>query len=292
MTMKIEKILLCLDLSSTDELLVRYVAGLQRNLQQSMAITLFHNIRYDFLSAHPEFDGAMVDRLKKKVARELRGKYSPLLEEGNSGALEVIVMAESRTEEAILAQNRREKYDWLVMGKKNEISSSGILPWRILAADESETPMLLIPSDSQSQAINSLMVGLDLARSSGSFLEKVTLLAEQLDARWHALHVFQPPLTYFPFIEQADDAIQRDIRKKAQNRLDELWKSQRNVDSGSVELVQGSDIGRTLLDHAMDKGKDLLVIKRISRPGLLGHRLGGVARHILSQDIELPLLIL
>mgnify|MGYP006268840737 CR=1 FL=1 len=289
--MKINNILVCLDLSPLDTKLVSYVAYLQRTLGQPMGVTLFHNIRYDFLSAHPEFDESKVNNLCRRVAKDLAKKFGHLKEQ-EGVSLKITVEAKNRTEEAILALKRQERFDWLVMGKKNENASSGILPLRILAADEKETPMLLLPSDENQGEFHRIEVGLDLTKAADKFLARVADLAEALGSSWHAVHVYQAPAAYFPYIEQANDAIQKDIRERAQKRLDELWRKQKPDVEGTVDLVRGPDIARRLLDKSVADAADLLVIKRISKPGLMGHRLGGVARHMLSLDVDLPLLIL
>ncbi len=290
--MKINSVFLCLDLSATDLAVVKYMAALGQLLDTVDRVTLFHNIRFDFLeAAFPQPQD--YERLKAAIRSELAKKYLPYFESLNCQT-EVVVRDENNTTEAIIASKREAQTDLFVMGKKAEQEGAGSVPLKVLATDKGRTPLLLVPTDVQ-PAFHILIAAVDLSKQTPRSIGLATTLAHAFDKKLTYLHVYQMPLTYFPYIRKASKEVEQRIEENAKKSFQafEAEAGRQNTISFQFRLEKGSDVSDTVTEYVHTEGGDALIIGRLSKANLLGYRIGGVARRlIVSDELNVPIFIL
>ena len=291
--MRLNKLLLCLDLSSIDAVVVESALWMQQKSKKVEKFVLLHNIRYDFMQGYLDLDQEGIATLKKQIAKKLADKYLPLFE-ARSLACEIMIEDENSTEKAILRVSREKNIDLMLMGKKDETNGLGVIPQKILAIDEEKTPVLLVPEGKRPQ-FHHLLAAVDLSPSSAQVLERTLKLANIIDAKSvTCLHVYKLPLTYFPYIKHPDNQLKERIKQRAKDKFDHFIKSIKLEKPGlkALQLKPGSDVVGAIHDYAIGHDHDLIAIMRISRFNLLGNKLGGVARGFLTQKSKKALLII
>ncbi len=286
--MKFNKIQLCLDLSDIDTTLVKYAVFLA-NKAAIEKIYLFHNIRYDFLES-VDFSSSEVSQLKSVVAKKIQKRFEHLFQVTGK-TYEVVVEDDNSTTNAIMNFKQQNNIDLLVMGKKNEEDGAGIIPQKIMSIDKQTTPLLLIPEKAKLRFDHQL-AAIDLAPSSKKLLNASSELEKILDIETTYLHVYKLPVTYFPYIEEENDVIQKDIRKRAERKFSAFLKST-DITSNSwqLQLKKGVNVTKTIVNYANANEVDLILLGRIGKTNLLGNKLGGVARRFLATSLSQVLLI-
>lgn len=291
--MRLTNLLLCLDLSSIDTVVVESAVQLQQKSKSLEKVVLLHNVRYDFIQGYLELDQEGIVTLKKQIEKKLSDKFYPLLSRKGL-TCEILIKDENSTEKAILRVSKEHHIDLMLMGKKDETNGSGVIPQKILSIDEEKTPILLVPEGKKPQ-FHHLLAAVDLSPSSAQVVEGTLNLANSISAKSVAcLHVYKLPLTYFPYIKHSDTQLKERIQQRAKNKFDGFIKSIELEEPGlkALQLKSGGDVVGAIHDYAIGHDHDLIAIMRISKFNLLGNKLGGVTRRFLTQKSKKALLII
>lgn len=293
MEMKLDNILICLDLSPIDEVLVEKCLLFHRQSAAIKQVILFHNIRYDFLEGNIQLAEKDLEKLIEKIIEIISQKYGGLFD-AVGVSYTVKVLDENNTEKSILQILKSEHIDLMVMGNKAPKDGAGIIPQKVLAIDKKRTPLLLIP-ENNNLTFNHFLGGIDLLGTSKQTIEITHTLSELANGVSTCLYVYKIPNAYFPYIEFSNQQIQAQIEKKAKIKFQTFIHTIPDIlqaDSLSFVAVKGHNVTDTIRDYAHAHQVDVIIVQRINKANKFGNPVGAVTRGLLSGKNEVSMLIL
>lgn len=289
--MKINNILVSLDLSDFDRSVIDYALFFAGKATEKPNLILFHNIRYDFLDDSLGLEPDEIRKLKDTIEHNIRVAYKQKITQAGLSH-EILVQDDNSTAQSLL-RTKNEKYvDLIIMGQKKPPHGAGILPQKVLTLDQDRTPVLLVPVG-LSPKIDKILAPIDLSPATTKILNWVTLLSEQLQTKSQGIYVYQLPMTYFPYFTASDDELEAQLKRKAEKRIESFLKKNavKPKDNWPIAIKKGANITKVILEYLEKNPADLVVLGRIGRTNLLGNQLGGVARRFIAARSTRPLLI-
>lgn len=289
---KINSILVCLDLSSFDKALTNFTIYLENHLDADARITLFHNIRYDFLGSQMKLSEGQIRTLKEKIKVEIHDQCKPLFKNKNI-EFDLIIDDDNSTVKSILKARDACEADLILMGRKREDEGAGIVPQKLLSMDRKRTPVLLV-REGKPPKIDNFVAAVDLTPVTAKVVDATGDLAKQFGGTPTCLYVYQIPITYFPYIESSNEELKAEIKENSTNKFRSFIKENEDLKlvNWNLELRKGTNIARSIVEYLEESDSDLLVIARVGKPNLLGIRVGGVTRRLLGTPLPVPLLII
>jgi len=289
--MKINNILISLDLSDFDHSVVDYTLFFAAKAAEKPHLVLFHNIRYDFLDDSLGLEPDETKKLKETIEANIRTEYKKKITQ--TGLTYEIQVKEDNSTAQSLLRSKNEKYvDLIIMGQKKPPYGAGILPQKILTLDQDRTPVLLVPVG-LTPKIDKMLAPIDLSPATTKILNWVTLLSEQLQTQSEGIYVYQLPMTYFPYFSTSDDELEANLKRKAEKRIEAFMRKNavKPKENWPITVKKGANITAVILKHLEKHPADLVILGRIGRTSLLGNQLGGIARRVMAARTATPLLI-
>lgn len=289
---RINNILVCLDLSSFDKALTDFTVYLENHLDADAKITLFHNIRYDFLGSQIRLSNSQILILKDKIRDSILKECRPLFKNQDID-FDLIIDDNNSTVKSILKARDNCEADLIVMGKKLEDEGAGIVPQKLLSLDRKRTPVLLV-RDGRLPNIEHFTAAVDLTPITARVVDATGDLARQFGGMPTCLYVYQIPITYFPYIESSNDDLKEEIKENSREKFQSFIKENEDLKlvNWNLELKKGTNVARSIIEYLEESDSDLLVIARVGQINLLGTRVGGVTRRLISSPLPVPLLII
>jgi nucleotide-binding universal stress UspA family protein len=292
MMKKIHSILVCLDLSNFDKAITNFTIYLENHLEADARITLFHNIRYDFLGNQIKLSTEQIQQLKQKIKSEIHDQCRPLFKNQNID-FDLIIDDDNNTIRAILKARDACDADLILMGKKRDNEGAGIVPQKLLSMDRKRTPVLLV-REGKPPKIENFVAAVDLTPITARVVDATGDLAKQFGGTPTCLYVYQIPITYFPYIESSKEELTADIKENSTKKFRSFIKENKDLQlvNWNLELRKGTNIARSIVEYLEETDSDLLVIARVGKPNLMGIRVGGVTRRLLGTPLPVPILII
>lgn len=289
--MKINKILLSLDLSRVDGSLVAYTLFFLSKMEGEKHLTLFHNIRYDVLDESLGVEQSDIGDLRETIQNNIRKRHGRALQE--SGLTYDITVSDHRsTTEALIRTKDELETDLLVMGLKTPVQGAGIVPQNFLSMDREGTTLLMVPEQSPQQ-IKQIFSPIDLSPVTDDLLRVSEQLARRFDAGKSCLYVYKLPMLYFPYIETEEEVLEKRLKKKADRKISTFLENRDwgDVEEWDIQVKKGVNVSKVIVNHIHRNPVDLVIMGRIGRTNLLGSRLGGVTKRVLGSGLKKPILI-
>lgn len=150
------------------------------------------------------------------------------------------------------------------------------------------SPIAVLLVDGRHAAdFRSAMVGIDFSEQSTRALYAALHLARIERCPLHAVHVFAPPtLHYQAPTPQASPTYQRQFQAALKERLESLVAEQRKLVGDvkvSCDLFQHTSHGYGLIDFAMEKKVDVVVVGTLGRTNLRTLLLGSTAERVVRE---------
>jgi nucleotide-binding universal stress UspA family protein len=290
--MKINKILLSLDLSRVDGSLVAYTLFFLSKLDGQKHLTLFHNIRYDVLDESLGVEESDIKGLKETITENIRHRHGQVLQE--SGLTYDILVQDHRSTTAALIHAKDElQADLLVMGLKTPVQGAGIVPQNFLSMDREGTPLLMVPEQSPMQ-IRHIFSPIDLSPVTEAQVRVSEKLALKFEAEKSCLYVYKLPMLYFPYIETEEEILEKRLKKKADKKITSFLENSdwSNTEDWDIQVKKGVNVAKVIVNHIHRNPVDLVIMGRIGKTNLLGSRLGGVTKRVLSGGLKKPILLI
>lgn len=287
-TMKWNSILVCLDLSDNDASIVDYAALLALQFGAIEEVVLLHNIRFDFAGVSTSFSNADIERLIHKIKRRLDDQYRSHFE-AFSVDFEVVVSDKNSTTKAVLIEAEQRNSDVILMGKKGSSEGLGIIPQKVLATDQRQVPLLLVPSLA-THSLKDIVAAIDLSNATRKVVQTIQMFQREVLSKITFFHVYKVPMNYFPYLETSTEKLHDNIRQRAAKRM-EQFQSELGGDNWEMVIQQKSNVSSAVLAFTEDQNAGLLVIGRLGKTNLLGNHIGGVTRTLLSIDVKMPICI-
>ena len=288
--MKINKLFVCLDLSDYDRECIKYAAFLVANTESVSKVVLFHNIRFDFINALPDFEKTAVNDLKRKIEQKIINQYRHVFDHPRV-VLQVIVDDNNNTNASLENTIGNHKKTLVVMGLKKREDGTGIVPMKHLAHTGLTNPVLLCPRKTLPR-VSSVLLAVDLSSRTDEILDAGVFFAQKLNSKITGVNVNALPVSYFPYIDFSSRTIREKLKAKAKKRFHHfLEKNEQFQDDWDFELLTGDNIAASIFNYFEERRCDLLIIGKTGETHAKHNRLGGTTNRILKIDFRKPVLV-
>ncbi|MBC5992198.1 universal stress protein [Pontibacter cellulosilyticus] len=278
----IDSMMVCLDLSDIDEVLVRFTRSICERLPVKK-VYFVHNIKTTELS--DEFREYFGDL---NISNEIEGNIADIVTEhfANCTEHEILVSEEPNTEVILADLVKRYSVKLTLLGKRMSDKSTGALGTKLLRI--LPCSVLVFPETARFDIAN-VLTPIDFSDTSVHALRLSKSLADQLGLNLEIIHVYKLPTQYFPLI--SEEKATRKAEEVVKGKFADLQKRHQEIADVPYTLVRAA--GKTVAERIymqLEKGKhDLLVV------GLKGHNpipslsLGSVPTELYNMDIDIPL---
>jgi nucleotide-binding universal stress UspA family protein len=280
----VNQMLVCLDLSEMDEILVKYArffcetAGVKK-------VYFVHNVKtYDLGDDFREWFGDidLAGEVEKEIGALVRKHF------GDVAEYDILVSEEPNTEVILADVVRQYKIQLTMVGRKEQLKGSGILGTKLLRI--LPCSVLVVP-ELAPHKITKILVALDFSKSSQKALEHGRHLTEQLGVAADVLHTYQLPSQYFPMVNEKE-AVKK-AEKHVWEKISELKKKNPALEAMNFSIVRaaGKSVAERLENHLARNGNDLLILGRRGSNPLPTLKLGSVPTELYGSAIRVPLFL-
>lgn len=279
---KIDAMMVCLDLSDIDEKLVAFARSICDNLEVRK-VYFVHNIKLfelgeDFRELIGDVD----------LASEVEANISDIVAHqfGSSTDYEILVSEEPNTEVILADLVKRYQVKLTLLGKKMSDKSTGALGTKLLRI--LPCSVLVYPETARFN-IRKVLVPIDFSDTSVHALRLSKNLADQLSLQLEIMHVYRLPTQFFPLISE-DKAVQK-AEELVKGKFANLQKRHKEIADVPYTLVRAANksIAERIVLH-LEKGRhDLLVLGLKGNNPLPSLSLGSVPTEMYNTDIDVPL---
>jgi nucleotide-binding universal stress UspA family protein len=286
-----QRILISLDLTDMDAVLLRYASFLARTLRPAKIIFM-HAVEID--PDHHSLRDVLPDQdvpLEEILQEEIEQRIDTYFEAPEGAPLETSVhlLAGDATLN-ILKWASSEMVDLIVMGKKTRFRGSSIYGGKIVRL--SHTEVMFIPESARSD-IRKILVPVDFSPYSAMALRYALRMADRLGASVSCQYVYQLPVAYFPVIRDQQNVraeAKKDAEREYRNFLKSLDLSPKEVPC-HYSIEDGQGISHHIHTHAISLQPDLIVVGSKGRTDAAALLLGSVAERLIKDEQQIPIIV-
>lgn len=278
------RLMVALDLSRMDEILIEYVNYLS-TIWKISHVDFVHNVKQTELhNIYDEIADEKInieDLIKKELNREVEEWYK------GTSAYQVIVASENYTESVFSLMAKEQKTDIMIVGKKGKLKGTGAMSQklvRMLTCD-----MLLVP-ESVKHNMEHLLIPTDFTNNSAKAFQCAKAIQNQNQSNLHALHVYNIPSVYFPYIdrEKAMDRTEKHLNDKyvaflRRNKLE-------NIPFALAYHDELSVVG-AIRRYAERENMDIIIVSARGGNKITSLFIGSITNELLSEDLNSPVLV-
>lgn len=288
----IKKILVAVDFTSADEVLLRYTKLLTKKLKVTQ-VSFTHVVpRLDFfktLTAAGREKWETVWEINKSVTQELIIKVHSSLPEFN-GEINCEVLEGEPLAELLSKANTT---DLVLIGQREHTDNHGILARNL--ARKAKGNAFIIPENSTTN-VRKVLVPVDFSDNSGRALQETVNFAKALnpDVEITVLNIFELPNLSTYRLSKTPEQFREIVVKNTNLALDSFLRKyvpDQKINKAIVEMDLPS-IGHYIVKYAVRYGMDLIGI------GAKGHStvellfIGSVVEKVLNYNQQVPVLII
>lgn len=289
MSTSFRQIMIPLDLTSMDKLLIKYAAFLAESLKPD-AIKFIHviesyNLPDEIANMFQDLDEPVDQIIKKEINQEIAEYYK-----GTDGTAVDIQVIEGSPTDTILREADQKETDLLIMGKKTGFKGKGILTGKLVRLIHCS--VLILPENSRLK-IEKIHVPIDFSKYSQIALRQALVLAENFNAELIAQHIYSIPVHYYPYIsstQKMDKPIEENAKKEYEKFLKKVSKPKPDIRCIFTKDEEG-DTSQRIYEGAIEQGADLMVIGSKGGTDAASYLIGSTAEKLTAYDKTIPLLI-
>lgn len=285
---KIERILVALDLTEMDELLVKYSSHLAKFLE-SEKVYFIHVARdlelpEDLKKNYPDLmapsDESMTDSINKLIEKSWESNYN---------CEKVVEIKEGDPSEQILKWVNIKNVDMMVMGRKRKMKGGGIVPQKI--AKVAQTSLMMVP-EGFSFKLDKIVVSVDFSKHSKLAVEEALAITNDKNIKLSLVNVYRVPVGYNKTGKSYDEfaTIMKGHAKVDFNEFIERNDFPEEMECHYV-LDDDDSPADKIFEFASEQNADMIVMGSKGRTGLASILLGSVAEKVITYDSEIPLMI-
>ena len=293
----INQALVCIDLSEIDNTVLEYLNYMNPKLKIG-SMNFLHVIkRPGFLSAifdsnkdtiHTEF--VLNEDIIKQMIENVESKIADLEDTHTEYEIQ-----EGNPLDKILSEIKEHHVDLLVIGKKQDTDSSGILGKSL--ARLSSASLLSIPMNSR-QKLDTIFVPVDFSENSGKALQKAIQLNYQLEspAKILCVHVYEmPDLSYYKInktYNQLKEIIEADMQYAFDKFIEKYAPNMGDILQKESVLRESLSTAGQLLSLCSDHRADLVIMGAKGHSVLNTIFIGSVTEKFIQQNELVPTLLI
>jgi len=285
---KIERLLVALDFTEMDELLVKYTSHLAKFLNSEKVyfihiakdLELPDELKKNYPDLLAPGDESMTNRIEKLVETAWESDYK---------CEHAIEVKEGDPSEQILKWVDIKAVDMMVMGRKRKLKGGGIVPQKI--AKVAHTSIMMVPEDYQFK-LDKIVVPVDFSKHSKLAVEEAIAINKDQKISVTLLNIYRVPVgynktgkTYDEFAEIMEAHAQSDFKEFiAKNEFPDNLICHYGLDEDDAPADK-------IFEYASKENADMIIMGSKGRTGLASILLGSVAEKVVTYDSEIPLMI-
>ena len=285
---KIERLLIALDLTEMDEILIRYTSHLAK-LLKSEKVYFVHVARdlelpEDLRKNYPDLMAPSDESIKNSIEKKLEKSW-----ESDYKCEHTIEVKEGDPSEQILKWVNIKDIDMMVMGRKRKLKGGGIVPQKI--AKVAQTSLMLVPEGFEFK-LDKIVVSVDFSKHAKFAVEEALAISEGTNISLTLVNVFTVPSGYHKTGKNYDE-FATIMKGHAKIDFKEFVKKNDFPEDLDCQYVLDNDDSPAdkIFDFASEQETDMIVMGSKGRTGLASILLGSVAEKVVKYDSEIPLMI-
>jgi len=285
---KIERLLIALDLTEMDEILIRYTSHLAKFLKSEKVyfihvakdLELPEDLRKNYPDLMAPSDESMADSINKVIEKAWDSGFD---------CEKVIEIKEGDPSDQILKWVNIKDIDMMVMGRKRQLKGGGIVPQKI--AKVAQTSLMLVP-ENFSFKLEKIVVSVDFSKHAKLAVEEALAISEGSDIKLTLVNVYTVPSGYHKTGKDYDEFA---TIMKGHARIDfkEFVEKNNFPQDLDCQYVLDNDDSPAdkIFGFGSDQKADMIVMGSKGRTGLASILLGSVAEKVIKYDSDIPLMI-
>lgn len=288
---QLEHLLICLDLSEMDDVLIRYGNFLVDQFKPR-SVTFLHvmksyEISPEMITAFPHLDQPLLEIVKEELQEKIDNQFH-----SNESTESIVEVAEGSTTHNIVKYARKNNITFTLMGKKVGYEGRGGIVRKVMGIIPSS--VLLISETTQPQ-LNHVLVRIDFSTISSLALKMALKLQEITGVKVSCHHAYKIPLKYFPqSFPSNDKKLIEHVEKHSRKEYIKFMKKHHlNPDDVpfSVSLDPENDEAHILYRKALDIGADIIFIGSKIKSELADIILDTTSEKLASTEKNMPVLL-
>lgn len=285
---KIERLLIALDLTEMDELLIKYSSHLAKFLKSEKVyfihvaknLELPEDLRKNYPDLMAPNDESIADSINKMVEKAWETDYE---------CEKVIEIKEGDPSEQILKWVNIKNIDMMIMGRKRKLKGGGIVPQKI--AKIAQTSLMMVPEDFEFK-LDKIVVPIDFSKHSKLALEEALAITKGNEIGLNLVNVYKIPSGYHKTGKSRDE-FATIMKGHARTDFREFIKKNDFPEDLDCQYVLDEDDSPAdkIFEFSSDQKADMIVMGSKGRTGLASILLGSVAEKVVVYDSEIPLMI-
>lgn len=277
----IEKILVALDLTSTDTDLIQYASFLSDQLNPKK-VYFVHNIKKYEISELFQEQLKELD-LETLISEELDEKVATHFKTDTPS--EVLISEDPYTESLINYVANKYEIDLVMVGNKSNNEGTGIVSdklMRLLKCD-----IVSVPNNVKINMKN-IWGGTDFSKESSKVFQLSSMLANSTGANITAVNIFNVPVQFTPYLNK-EEMIPK-IEKHTRDKFEKFLKKHKITDC-DIKVIRGRDasVAEKLNIEAEKSGADLLVVADKGGNVFSSLLVGSVTDELFDRKLRIPL---
>lgn len=280
----INELVLCVDLSKYDIGQYELASKLMSEFQYLKKITLFHNIRLDYLN-ELSLTTEDIQLLRKKVYKELEARTKEYFSPTNK-EIKVVVEAESSSLLTLEHTIGFSPVKLFLAGMKKMEDGSGVFVSKLFSFNPS--PILLVPK-AKSIDFRRPLIATDFSPRNVGVFKFLNNFKSDIINNSVAMYIEKRPNFYFPFLNLENSATINSSRYNNQF-VQFLTKYRLDYPPSQFKVEKTSRIEQAILNNTSQK-YDSVIIGRLGSNDLPKNQVGGLVRRLLHTNLKVPLLV-
>jgi len=293
--MKIDKLLIGLDLSKYDNACIDNACYLLDHIPTIETVVLYHNIKFDFIGELDQFTTLSCSQLKEKILKHIKKSYVPLFKKHSKKVIPTVTDDNS----TINAFKNQLPYNTsstlFIFGSKSQEDGTGDVPMKTVSLKMFNSPVLFCPVPAKTP-YKTLFAAIDL-KTKGSD-KNVIAWANNFRAYFPKLevtgvYVNETPIAYFPYIEKEDDEIADELWHNCEAKFKKLTENhQKHVKEWNFKLLKGKGVVQNLKKAIKKEKPNILIVGRNSTFLRNTNIFGSTTRKLLMSAPKIPVLVI
>lgn len=282
-------ILVGLDLSEMDNQLIKYTLYLTKHFEVEK-IYFVHNIKKYELSDLIAEEIDDID-LEKAITDELTSQVANVIS-SDVVDWEILISDDPYTESLINYITKKYHINTVILGNKTERKGTGLVGFKLLRILKCN--VLWVPQ-MRTIKINKLWVATDFSNASQKAFSISQLIQEKLDCETSAVHVYNLPMHFSPYINNSkiEDKLDKKITAHINKRFDNFIKKLNYSNTLNKLIFPGREANPSLkLSKEVKYNKVSMLIVTDKGENIFSNLMvGSVTEELFNRDLGLPLFV-
>lgn len=284
---KIERVLVALDLTEMDEVLIRYISTMAEHFQTEK-IYFFHvantfELPEEVRKNYPDLLAPTDESFKRTMEMEINEHWA-----SDYSCEKVVEITEGNATDKLLKWIDVKVVDLIVMGRKRSLKGSGVLPQKI--AKVAHSSVLLVP-ETVNIGLKKLVVPVDFSKHSKLAVEEALEISAKTGAEIQLLNTYDIPSGYHRTGKSREEFAEI-MKQNAKKDLEKFIKRNDFREDLKCEFILDEDSpADTIFTFAKGQNADLIVMGSKGRTEMASMLLGSVTEKVINYDTDIPLLV-